>query len=99
VSIRDDILESFGEEAEGIMFADDFDLAIVGVGRTFGGLLCAVYDVDKIIEILMKDGADYGMDYEDAREYFDYNVAGAYVGEQTPIFMHMMSVNNKQGGN
>jgi len=95
VSIRDDILESFGEEAEGIMFADDFDLAIVGVGRTFGGLLCAVYDVDKIIEILMKDG----MDCEDALEYFDYNVAGAYVGEQTPIFMHMMSVNNKQGGN
>jgi hypothetical protein len=75
------------------MFADDFDLAIVGVGRTFGGLLCAVYDVDKIIEILMKDG----MDCEDALEYFDYNVAGAYVGEQTPIFMHMMSVNNKQG--
>ena len=95
MSIRDDILESFGEEAEGIMFADDFDLAIVGVGRTFGGLLCAVYDVDKVIEILMKGG----MDCEDAHEYFDYNVAGAYVGEQTPIFMHMMSVNNKQGGN
>ena len=95
MSIRDDILETFGEEAEGIMFADDFDLAIVGVGRTFGGLLCAVYDADKIIEILMKDG----MDCEDAHEYFDYNVAGAYVGEQTPIFMHMMSVNNKQGGN
>jgi len=92
VSIRDDILESFGEEAEGIMFADDFDLAIVGVGRTFGGLLCAVYDVDKIIEILMKDG----MDCEDALEYFDYNVAGAYVGEQTPIFMHMMPPRQRQ---
>jgi len=92
MSIRDDILESFGEEAEGIMFADDFDLAIVGVGRTFGGLLCAVYDVDKIIEILMKDG----MDCEDALEYFDYNVAGAYVGEQTPIFMHMMPPRQRQ---
>jgi hypothetical protein len=91
MSIRDDILESFGEEAEGIMFADDFDLAIVGVGRTFGGLLCAVYDVDKIIEILMKDG----MDCEDALEYFDYNVAGAYVGEQTPIFMHTMSLHHR----
>ena len=92
MNIRDDILESFGEEAEGIMFADDFDLAIVGVGRTFGGLLCAVYDVDKIIEILMKDG----MDCEDALEYFDYNVAGAYVGEQTPIFMHMMPPRQRQ---
>ena len=25
------------------------------------------------------------MDYDDAIEYFDYNIAGAYVGENTPI--------------
>ena len=27
------------------------------------------------------------MDYEEAVEYFEYNVIGAYVGEQTPIFL------------
>lgn len=89
MSIRDEILDTFGEEADGIMYASGFDRAIVGVGRTFGGLLCVVYDIDKIIQILMKDG----MDYEEAHEYFDYNIAGSYVGDQTPIFMHTMSVN------
>jgi hypothetical protein len=95
VSIRDEIVDTFGEDAEGIMFADGFDRAIVGVGRTFDGLLCAVYDIDKIIQILMKDG----MNYDEAHEFFDYNIAGSYVGEQTPIFMHAMSVNHKQKGN
>jgi len=27
------------------------------------------------------------MDEEQAYEYFDYNVIGSYVGEQTPIFL------------
>jgi len=89
VSIRDEILDTFGEEADGIMFADGFDCAIVGVGRTLDGPLCAVYDIDKIIQELMKDG----MGHDEAHEYFDYNIAGSYVGEQTPIFMHAMSVN------
>ena len=87
MNIRDEILDTFGEEADDIMFAEGFDRAIVGVGRTFDGLLCAVYDVDKIIQELMKDG----MDHDEAHEYFDYNIAGSYVGEQTPIFMHLMS--------
>jgi len=89
VNIRDEILDTFGEEADGIMFADGFDCAVVGVGRTFDGPLCAVYDIDKIVQELMKDG----MDHDEAHEYFDYNIAGSYVGEQTPIFMHAMSVN------
>lgn len=28
-----------------------------------------------------------GMSYEEAIEYFDYNVSGAYVGEKTPIWV------------
>jgi hypothetical protein len=28
-----------------------------------------------------------GMDEEQAQEYFSYNIAGAYVGEQTPVFL------------
>jgi hypothetical protein len=27
------------------------------------------------------------MSYEEAIEYFEYNVLGAYVGENTPIFI------------
>ena len=43
----------------------------------------AVYDRQKCIEILMERD---GMTDEEAVEYFDYNVTGAWVGENTPIF-------------
>ena len=29
------------------------------------------------------------MNYEDASEYFEYNIVGAYVGENTPIFLDL----------
>jgi len=41
-----------------------------------------IYSVGKCIDIYVSQG----MSREDAREYFDYNVRGAYVGEQTPIW-------------
>ena len=28
-----------------------------------------------------------GMDIEEAEEYFEYNVQGAYVGKETPVFL------------
>lgn len=34
-------------------------------------------------------------DYAEAMEHFDYNIAGAYVGEQTPIFMHKIERHTK----
>jgi hypothetical protein len=84
MSIREDILDQFGDDAHTMLFADGFDDCLVGVGSAFGGDLCAIYDADAIIESLMKQG----MDYAEAMEHFDFNIAGAYVGEQTPIFMH-----------
>jgi hypothetical protein len=38
-----------------------------------------------MVEILMEDD----MTEEDAIEYLDYNVIGAYVGELTPIYIKM----------
>ena len=37
-----------------------------------------------MLKSCMKDG----MEYDEALEYFDFNIAGSYVGEQTPIFIH-----------
>jgi hypothetical protein len=91
MSIREDILDQFGDDAETMLFADGFDDALVGVGSAFGGDLCAIYDADAIVESLMKQG----MDYAEALEHFDFNIAGAYVGEQTPIFMHKIERNTK----
>lgn len=81
----------YGEDVETMMLADGLDEAFVGLATTFGEKIRAIYDINKVIELLHNQG----MSYEEAEEYFDYNIVGAYVGEQTPIFMHMMPINRQ----
>ena len=69
-----------------IMLADGFEEAIVGIGQQFTRQF-VVDDRQKCIEILMyRDG----MNEEDAEEYFEFNVVGAWVGEGTPVFVRQM---------
>ena len=56
--------------------------AFIGLGEQFFNPPIAVYDREKCIEILARD-----MTYEEAVEYFEFNVIGAWVGEQTPMFL------------
>tara|TARA_R110000824_G_scaffold264523_1_gene453354 strand:- start:483 stop:764 length:282 start_codon:yes stop_codon:yes gene_type:complete len=44
----------------------------------------AVYSEEKVIEVFVKRD---GMTWDEAVEFFDFNVKGAYVGEQTPLFI------------
>jgi hypothetical protein len=71
------------------LLADGFDDALIGYawGTPSGGCGVAVYDRDKCIAILMSRD---GMTYEDAEEFFDFNVEGAYVGPMTPIFVSVL---------
>ena len=64
------------------LLADGFDDAITGV--TFGVVPKAVYSVTKCLDILVEEG----MTMEDAIEHFEYNVAGSYVGEKTPVWVY-----------
>lgn len=77
---RQDIVDACGDEE--VIFLDGLDEAIVGFNCGFG-LPNAIYDYDKIILSLIDDG----MTAEEAVEYFGYNIAGAYVGERTPIVL------------
>jgi hypothetical protein len=70
-----------GCEDEEIMLADGFEDAFLGIATQFDNKF-AVYDRAKCIEILARD-----MSYEDAEEYFQFNVEGAWVGEGTPAFL------------
>jgi hypothetical protein len=65
------------------LIADGFDEAIIGIGRQFNKQL-VIYDEDKCIQILMERD---GMTDEEAIEFFEFNVVGAYVGEHTPVFV------------
>ena len=78
-------LESLKESIEAhnpdALLADGLDDALAGYdtkGR-------AIYFVDAIIGTLVERD---GMTAEEAQEFFDFNIEGAYVGEYTPIYMY-----------
>lgn len=72
----DEILEAYPDEV--FLKADGFDEAIIGVNEY---PLKLIYSVKRCIEILERD-----MSTEDAIEHFNFNIYGAYMGEQTPIW-------------
>jgi hypothetical protein len=70
------------EREESVVFADGLEEAFIGIGyQNYSPV--AIYSKSKAIQCFIKEG----MDEEQAYEYFDYNVAGAYVGGATPIFL------------
>jgi hypothetical protein len=81
------IIEQLEMNNQTTLFADGFDEAIIGLEYNTNRV---IYSVEKCIEILRED-----MSWEDAMEHFDFNIAGAYVGEQTPIFIHKIERNTK----
>lgn len=78
VNRREAIFDLYPDDE--FLFADGFDEAIIGVDSRE---LRVVYSIESCINILMKD-----MDYQDAQEYFHFNVEGAYMGEKTPIWVY-----------
>jgi hypothetical protein len=66
---------------EQIILADGFEEAFMGIARQFGKPF-AVYNFEKCLQILERE-----MTEEEAIEHFYFNVAEAYVGEQTPAFL------------
>jgi len=74
------------ERFEGIVLVDGLDAAFVGVTDSRNGdVLSAVYDIDKIIALLSRD-----MGFDDAWEWFNYNIAGLYTGDQSPVFIRTL---------
>ena len=69
---------------DGALLADGFEDALIGLGFRFH-FPVAIYDLEKCLEVLIHRD---GMTCDEAQEYFDVNVAGAYVGDSTPIFIH-----------
>jgi hypothetical protein len=70
------------EEYPDVMTMDGYDDAIIGVVERIG-LEVVCYDLDKVIEILIKQG----MNEEDAWEWYQFNMVGSWVGEKTPVFL------------
>jgi hypothetical protein len=72
-------------EDEKMVKADGLEDAIIGVGSRINMPEVLIYSYNKCVDIFMKRD---GMTHEEAIEWMDYNVVGAWVGETTPIFVH-----------
>lgn len=75
-----EINDEFPEES--FLIADGFDDCIVGIEPKS---MRIVYNIDKMIESLMKQD----LSYHDAIEYLEFNTFCAYVGDKTPIYIKM----------
>jgi hypothetical protein len=61
---------------------DDLDDAVIGMTNNGN----VAYDVTKIHEIFMSQG----MNLDEAIEFTEYNILGAYVGEFTPVHITLI---------
>ena len=73
------------ERTEEALCVDGYDLAILGIAHIFGRDPVVAYDMDKMVELLIEEG----MEEEEAREYLDFNVLGAWMGTGTPVFVEL----------
>ena len=66
------------------LLCDGFDDAIIGIAERINLGPIVAYSVDKIIDIMVERD---GMTYEEAFEFYEYNIIGSWMGENTPIFI------------
>ncbi len=66
---------------------DGFDECVIGVANIWRDQITVdvlVYSADAMIEILRLND---GMSEEEALEYFEFNIEGAYIGIDTPVLV------------
>ena len=73
-------------EDEELLLADGFDDAVIGVDES---TMRIIYSSSRSIEILIERD---NMTPDEALEYLDYNVKGAYIGDKTPIWCEDMLI-------
>lgn len=82
------------EQLEGMMLATGYDDCILGIAERCGQPNVVAYDTRAIVRLLQLDG----MTEDEAWEFFLFNISGAYVGEQTPIFINLWQHTKHQHG-
>ena len=68
-------------DLDGLLKMDGYNDAILGKCVRFNTEFI-LYDLDKVILLLQRDG----MTKQDAEEYWEFNMLGAWMGDQTPAF-------------
>ena len=79
--------EQLAEDYPDLLFCDGHDDALIGIAHRFGMESVALYDRGTIIESLMQD-----MSWEEAEEFFSFNIIGGWHGDMTPVFADLATV-------
>ena len=82
-----DIRELLAHSNEEAVLLDGFDEAIVGVSHSFGKDSVVAYSIAEIIKIMIERD---GMTYEDAMEFFEFNILGAHFSDHNPVFIESL---------
>ena len=80
------------QDDERMVKADGLEDAIIGIGSRINMPDVLVYSYNKCLKIFMERD---GMTREEAVEWLEFNVVGAWVGETTPIFVHEIPSDQK----
>jgi len=87
-------IENLQEDALLLEPRERFDSCIIGTCSQTGRV---VYDENKILNVLMEDAEEINeLDTNDehveqiAREYYEFNILGAYMGEMTPMYVNLL---------
>lgn len=81
------IMEQIDEETELLFLepADVYDDAIIGLSEPRGEFPpLVIYDSQRIVELLQEHS---DMSLTDAQEFYEYNISGAWMGDQTPLYV------------
>ena len=76
------------DDSNGLLVMDGYDDCIVGIAERLsneGPLQFVVYDRNKVLAKLMKDG----MSHEEALDYHLFNQVGGYYGPHTVAFIDL----------
>ena len=78
---------------EKVIIPDGLDYAFIGIGFSHGQPF-ACYDTAKVLKCLIDDD---GMTLLEAREYFEFNIQDAYIGEGMPVFIDIVDAGEIYG--
>ena len=86
MSLPDDVEEALqGSEAQRLEPRELYDPCVIGLGYRFHDGPLLVYSLPEVIAL--QQGAE--MSDEEAEEYFNFNTLGAWMGDGTPLFVHL----------
>jgi hypothetical protein len=79
------------EYPEALVMEERYDDCIIAAGTNFSGAQFVVYDFNKVICVLMEQD---GMTWEEAWEWYEFNMLGSYVGMSTPAYVEPKPADN-----